>query len=47
MIPKTIKQIFEVTERLKEKGWEYTFQVDIFKSFATNMFLNNVNRESN
>ena len=30
MIPKTIKQIFESTERLKEKGWEYTFQVDIF-----------------
>ena len=33
MIPKTIKQIFEVTGRLKEKGWEYTFQASFFEIY--------------
>ena len=27
MIPRTIKQIFEVQKKLKEKSWEYKLQV--------------------
>jgi len=33
MIPKTIKQIFDVTERLKEKGWTYTLQASFLEIY--------------
>jgi len=33
MIPKTIKQIFEVTDRLKDKGWTYTLQASFLEIY--------------
>lgn len=33
MIPRTINQIFEVTEKLKEKGWSYTLQASFLEIY--------------
>jgi len=33
MIPKTISQIFDVTDKLKEKGWTYTLQASFLEIY--------------
>ena len=33
MIPRTIRQIFNETERLRERGWEYTLQASFLEIY--------------